>query len=446
MKKYNLILVSLTTFYLILALAIYFSLTFLAEENTSEYRVEMNRVQSTLTTSLTSFVSDTGVGNNNLASQVENFLPSDQDLEAYIYLTHVSFVRFSDSEDPKITKQFYQQTNDSLSDYSPLFFQDRLLGYLKFDYQPDTSLRNYFWVSQSCLFLLFLFVIGILFYFKFSLIEPFQQLSDLPYELSKGHLNGTLPESKSRYFGKFIWGLSLLGDNLNTHRKKELALEKEKKMLLLSLSHDIKTPLSTIKLYARALSQNVYYSEEEKQKAADQIQIHANEIEAFVKEIMKSSSEDILSIEIKPGDYYLADLMNKVASTYQEKCRLKMVLFSIGVYVNRIISGDMDRIFEVFENILENALKYGDGQKITISFYEEDYCQLIRIQNTGTAVSKDELGHLFDSFFRGSNANSKEGNGLGLYICKQIMKKSGGDIFATIESDGMAFTMVLPLL
>ncbi|NTV79495.1 MAG: sensor histidine kinase, partial [Clostridiales bacterium] len=81
---------------------------------------------------------------------------------------------------------------------------------------------------------------------------------------------------------------------------------------------------------------------------------------------------------------------------------------------------------------------------ITISFYEEDYCQLIRIHNRGTAVSTDELGHLFDSFYRGSNSTNKEGNGLGLYICRQIMRKSGGDIFATIESDGMSFTLVLP--
>ncbi len=99
---------------------------------------------------------------------------------------------------------------------------------------------------------------------------------------------------------------------------------------------------------------------------------------------------------------------------------------------------------EVFGNIFENAFKYGDGRRIEISFYEEDYCQLIRVFNTGTPVSEKEFVHLFDSFFRGENTRGQQGNGLGLYICREIMHKMDGEIFAECETDGMAFTVVLP--
>nr|MDE6622636.1 HAMP domain-containing histidine kinase [Lachnospiraceae bacterium] len=106
---------------------------------------------------------------------------------------------------------------------------------------------------------------------------------------------------------------------------------------------------------------------------------------------------------------------------------------------------DIHRLFEVFENLFANAFKYGDGCSIHISFYEEDYCQLVRVFNTGEPVSEKSFVHLFDSFFRGENTRGQQGNGLGLYICREIMHKMGGEIFAERETDGMAFVVVLPM-
>ena len=97
---------------------------------------------------------------------------------------------------------------------------------------------------------------------------------------------------------------------------------------------------------------------------------------------------------------------------------------------------------EVMENLLENAMKYGDGKRITIDFYEEDYCQIIRIFNTGETIPAIEMPHLFDSFYRGSNVGEKPGNGLGLYICRQIMNKMDGEIFAERTEEGMSFGVV----
>lgn len=94
------------------------------------------------------------------------------------------------------------------------------------------------------------------------------------------------------------------------------------------------------------------------------------------------------------------------------------------------------------ENIIENALKYGDGKEIRLSFYEEEYSQLIRIHNSGQAVTSQDFNHLFDSFFRGKNSQGKEGSGLGLYICRQIMHKMDGEIFAESKENGMDFVLV----
>lgn len=112
-------------------------------------------------------------------------------------------------------------------------------------------------------------------------------------------------------------------------------------------------------------------------------------------------------------------------------------------YGNKLLKGDIDRAFEVIENLMENAFKYGDGKKIRISFLEEEYCQLITVENTGTCVPEQEMPHLFDSFYRGSNVGAEDGNGLGLYICREIMRKMEGDIFAECGKKGMRFTVVI---
>ena len=116
----------------------------------------------------------------------------------------------------------------------------------------------------------------------------------------------------------------------------------------------------------------------------------------------------------------------------------------MNAYENRLLKGDLERSLEVFENIFENAFKYGDGRKIEITFCEEDYCQLIRIFNTGIPVTDNEFNHIFESFYRAENSGGKKGNGLGLYICREIMRKMGGEIFAEKLNDGMAFVLVFP--
>ena len=78
-----------------------------------------------------------------------------------------------------------------------------------------------------------------------------------------------------------------------------------------------------------------------------------------------------------------------------------------------------------------------------MTFYEEDYCQMIRLYNTGECVDEQDLIHIFESFFRGRNSSGKPGYGMGLYICKEIMRKLDGEIFVQKDKGGISFTIVL---
>lgn len=284
------------------------------------------------------------------------------------------------------------------------------------------------------------FILAVLFYIRHNILKPFDKITMLPYELSKGNLTIPLKENKGRYFGKFLWGLDMLREKLEDAKRAELELKKEKKTLLLSLSHDIKTPLSAIKLYAKALSKGIYKDPQKQLEIAQSINAKADEIEGYVAEIMRTETEDIMVFDIKQGEFYLSEVMNNINEYYSNK--LENTEFTICRYSDCIVNGDADRLIEVLQNIIENAIKYGDGQSINIDFSDEEDCRIITVKNSGCTLPENELTHIFDSFWRGSNVGSKSGNGLGLYICRQLTKAMGGDIYADIENENMYVSVV----
>jgi signal transduction histidine kinase len=107
-----------------------------------------------------------------------------------------------------------------------------------------------------------------------------------------------------------------------------------------------------------------------------------------------------------------------------------------------MINCDLDRGIEVIQNIIENAIKYGDGKSISVDFSEEENCILVTVKNSGCTLPDTDLSHIFESFWRGENAENQKGSGLGLYICRQLMHKMKGDIFADIKDGYMAVTAV----
>lgn len=424
MRKYNWILAGVVMSYLCFAILFYVCFFRQQGENDLGYKAEMNQIMQEF--------ADCGA-----------FF--SRDMSEFVYVKKLAFLSLDETDNPERVVTFYQNHNGVHTSVQPLIINQELKGFVRFDYNVRTRKEGFLWVMEGVLFVVFALVTGLLIYIRERILRPFGVLEEMPYELAKGHLKGEIEENKNRYFGRFLWGISMLRDTLSDAKTKELALVRDKKLLLLSLSHDIKIPLSAIKLYAKALKEDIYPTREEQAHAAEQIEVHAQEIENFVKEIISASSEDIVSIEVENSEFYLNDYIEKVRKNYAPKCKLRMTEFTIGAFENRLLKGDMERAFEVMENLLENAFKYGDGVRIAIDFYEEDYCQVIRVFNSGNPVNVTEFPHLFDSFYRGSNVGSKQGNGLGLYISRQIMHKMEGDIFAECCEDGMNFCLVFRL-
>lgn len=312
----------------------------------------------------------------------------------------------------------------------------------RIEYVEERSSRLPLYINISLLGMMIVTIMVLVYVYQ-KVLKPFQDMSNLSYELAKGNLSMPVKEEKSKMFGHFLWGMNMLREKLEDNKEKELAFQKERKTLILSLSHDIKTPLSSIELYSKALSENLYDTQERKDKALQGIIRNVKEIKGYVDEIVTASREDFMNLEVSMGEYYLSEVMKVTENYYKDKLSVIHTEFQVDEISECLVKGDKERMVEVLQNVMENAIKYGDGKSIRISFGEEEDCKLVHIENSGCNLKKEELPNIFDSFYRGSNSNDVKGSGLGLYICKKLMRKMDGEIFAGMNGDVFCVTIVI---
>ena len=313
------------------------------------------------------------------------------------------------------------------------------------EYILDRSSRRAF-ISANCFFAGGIVItVLLLVYIGRHIIRPFSILEEVPKELAKGNLAVDIPEDKSRFLGRFTWGINLMRETIEESRLKEIRLQREKKLLLLSLSHDVKTPLSSIKLNARALERGLYKDPEKQQEAAASINARADEIESFITQITKASSEDFMSFEVEMGEEFLDRIIGRLDARYSSQLALSSTDFIIDSHRDCLLSCDPDRLAECLQNLIENAVKYGDGREIRLSFEQMDGCQLITVSNSGCSLSPAELPVIFESFHRGTNSSKVQGNGLGLFICRKLMTQMNGEVYAEIKDGRFSVTLVTRL-
>ena len=159
-------------------------------------------------------------------------------------------------------------------------------------------------------------------------------MMSLTEELAKGNLSVPIKAEKSKFFGRFLWGMDMLRDNLESSREKELELQKEKKTLILSLAHDLKTPLSAIRLYNKALSENLYDTPEKRAQVYAGIDKNVTEMEGYVTKIMAASREEFLNLTVEMGEVYLSSVMEYINAYYTDKLSNLHNAFEVESYLD----------------------------------------------------------------------------------------------------------------
>ena len=245
----------------------------------------------------------------------------------------------------------------------------------------------------------------------------------------------------------FISGLvAVLHDT--TEQEKE---ERERRLFVSNVSHELRTPLTSVKSYLEALDEGALYDP----VAPDFIKVSLNETNRMMRMVTdllhlsridnETSHLDVELINFTAFITFILNRFDKMRSQDEDK-KYELVR---DYPINSVwIEIDTDKMTQVIDNILNNAIKYSpDGGKITVSMKTTDDQMILSISDQGLGIPKEDLPKIFDRFYRVDKARSRAqgGTGLGLAIAKEIIKQHNGFIWAKSEyGKGSTFTIVLP--
>lgn len=292
-----------------------------------------------------------------------------------------------------------------------------------------SSLKKTGLIFMTAVFLLITTLILIMFiYFYTRLISPFRKLESYSQEIARGNFDFPLPMSRKNIFGAFTWAFDMMRVELRKARESELEAQKAKKELVATLSHDIKTPVSSIKAYAEGLRYNMDNSSDRREKYLHNIMKKSDEVTRLVNDLFVHAITDLEKLEIKPSECYSEELFESIIEPYEIQLTERLTVNQD--IPNIMVWTDSRRLSQVIDNVISNALKYASESNIEISTESCDGYFVISVRDNGKGIAPEDLPFVFEKFFRGKNAAASEvqGSGLGLYISKYIMDKTEGYI------------------
>lgn len=235
---------------------------------------------------------------------------------------------------------------------------------------------------------------------------------------------------------RLLWAFQ--ADNARARQEKEGV-----KSLLSDISHQVRTPLSNILLYAGLLRERE--GTEEEKKMAEKIQSQAEKLDFFMKELIRSSYLETDMIAVKPEPASVEELIDRVCQGAEVLAMEKSIAFDINISQGQAVF-DMKWTQEALGNILDNAIKYSpSGSTVILSSREFDSFVAVEIRDQGMGIPEKELGMIFTRFYRSPRVAQTRGLGIGLYLAREILQKQGGYIKVnSVPGQGSGFSVFLP--
>jgi signal transduction histidine kinase len=273
-------------------------------------------------------------------------------------------------------------------------------------------------------------------YYRRTILRPFKDLNQFAERVAQGNLDLPLPMDKGHVFGAFSESFDLMRAELKKARAAEKKASDDKKEMVAKLSHDIKTPVASIKSTSEIGLEVT--KEERTRKMFGVINDKTDQIKTLVDNLFNSSVQDITEIAVNPGMQpssvltgliERADYLNRVNAFEIPACN---------------VFADKLRLQQVFDNIFMNSYKYADTEIEVSSQIAGDYL-VIRFRDRGPGVLEEELPLLTEKYRRGSNASDRDGAGLGLYLTDYFLEKMDGQLGLKNADPGFEVSVYLRL-
>lgn len=287
-----------------------------------------------------------------------------------------------------------------------------------------------------------LFALGVFGYVYFAVLRPFDKLKGFAEKIAQGNFDIPLEYERSNYFGEFTWAFDSMRREITKARSCEREAVENNKTVIATLSHDIKTPIASIRAYAEGLEANLDGTPEKRRKYLAVIMKKCDEVSRLTNDLFLHSLSDMDKLKIIPETFelcgFIENSVTEIAAEHND-VNFKKPDFTA------VVNADKNRLMQITENLINNGRKYAKTD-IDVFITMSDGVVMIHFRDFGKGIPDEDMPFIFDKFYRGKNCGSEQGSGLGLYIVKYITEQMGGNILLQNHSDGLEATVILPVV
>ncbi|MDF4029161.1 sensor histidine kinase [Lactobacillus delbrueckii] len=283
---------------------------------------------------------------------------------------------------------------------------------------------------------------------RYHQMQLWHIISELHY-IANGHFDHRISFSVNNDMQKVIDSINSLVDSTVGAINEEKAIEQSKDELITNVSHDIRTPLTSIIGYLGLLKNGAVTSQEDMLKYINIAYDKAEQMKSLANDLFEYTTLKSTKTKLNLTPINIKGMMEQVAAGFELEAEKKGIAFSVKSRPDDlIVNADVEKLVRVYNNLISNALKYAAGASrinLVANLINHEQVEL-RVENNGEPIPKDKLKKIFDRFYRvESSRNTKTGGtGLGLAIVQGVVELHGGTIRCESNKDWTSFIILLP--
>jgi len=333
---------------------------------------------------------------------------------------------------------------------------DTFYRYVKFDfYFPEKEEGSIFVLKKQSSFvdltqklfpilfvsllLLAILLIGLLSYLvSRSVIKPIFVLKGATEKIKEGNLDFQIPITSQDEIGQLNQGFEEMRKRLKESIEMQTQYEENRKELISNISHDLKTPITSIIGYVEGIKDGVANTPEKMDKYLTTIHTKAKHMDTLIDELFLFSKLDLNRVPFQFETVELNTFMQELIEEMQMDLSKEGIEVNLQLHASTLyVTADCEKINRVISNLIHNSVKYMDKEekKITVTVSSDNNKIIVKVMDNGSGIEADTLPYIFERFYRAeqSRNSSTGGSGLGLAIAKQIVEEHGGEIWAESE-------------
>lgn len=313
--------------------------------------------------------------------------------------------------------------------------------------------RYHFWSWENLFIALLLIFDAVIVYWR--LLRRYHQMelrhiiSELHY-IANGHLNHRIDFELSGNTQSIVDSINALVDSVIESIEDERAIEHSKDELITNVSHDLRTPLTSILGYLGLIKDKQYHSEEDVLKFTGIAYLKAQQMKSLVDNLFEYTKIQQANTALSFDRINISQMLEQLVASFElEVQKHHLEINATSSRDDLFIEADAEKLGRVFNNLISNAIKYGvNGTYIHLDArFVDDKEAVITVTNNGEPIPKSSLDQIFERFYRVEGSRNKDtgGAGLGLAITQSIVQHHGGYITVTSDAEKTSFAIHLPI-